>query len=421
MSDSSFDVVIVGGGLAGGLTALALHQSRPNFRVALVEAGQTIGGNHRWSWFETDLDARGKALMEPFRKTEWHKGYDVRFPKLKRRLDTGYSSLASGDFHEGLTRLLAADSLYLGRKATQIEASGVTLDNGTRLEARLVLDCRSFQPSEHLRGGWQIFMGRHMRLDKAHGLEHPMIMDADVEQLAPYGNGGAYRFVYVLPLAAHDVFIEDTYYADDPKLDRAALSGRIDQYARDHGWQDGVPVGHEAGLLPVLTGGDFDAYQNEVRIPRVVIAGARAGFTHPLTSYTVPIAVDNALAFAADADLPASQMVAVFEARARQHWANTGYYRLLARFLFFAADPDKRFVIFQRFYGLGKGLIERFYAARSPLRDRVRVLWGKPPVSIPRAVAAIFNRGKPLNGKAKTAQNSDTSDTNAAIHTETAA
>ena len=421
MSDSGFDVVIVGGGLAGGLTALALHQSRPTFRVALIEAGQTIGGNHRWSWFESDLDARGKALMEPFRKTEWHKGYDVRFPKLKRRLDTGYSSLASHDFHEALTRLLPADGLYLGRRATQIEASGVTLDDGTRLEARLVLDCRSFQPSEHLRGGWQIFMGRHMRLDEAHGLEHPMIMDADVEQLAPYGNGGAYRFVYVLPLAAHDVFIEDTYYADDAKLDRGALSGRIDQYAREHGWQDGVPVGHEAGLLPVLTGGDFTAYQNEVRIPGVVIAGARGGFTHPLTSYTVPIAVDNALAFADDADLPAGQMVAVFEARARRHWANTGYYRLLARFLFFAADPDRRFVIFQRFYGLGKGLIERFYAARSPLRDRVRVLWGKPPVSITRALAAIFNRGKPLIGKPKSAQDPDTPDTNAAIHTETAA
>ena len=132
----------------------------------------------------------------------------------------------------------------------------------------------------------------------------------------------------------------------------------------------------------------------------------------------MPIAVENALMFAKDAELPAEQMVAVFEARARQHWKRTGYYRLLARFLFFAADPEKRFVIFQRFYGLGQGLIERFYAARSPLRDRARVLWGKPPVSIPRAVAAIFNRGKPLIGK----RNSDTgADTSADQSTESPA
>ena len=51
----------------------------------------------------------------------------------------------------------------------------------------------------------------------------------------PSGNGGAYRFVYVLPLGAHEVFVEDTYYADSPVLDRSALSGRIDQYIPEAG------------------------------------------------------------------------------------------------------------------------------------------------------------------------------------------
>ncbi|MEM9086871.1 MAG: lycopene beta-cyclase CrtY [Pseudomonadota bacterium] len=401
MSKTVFDVVIVGGGLSGGLTALALHKARPSFHIAVIEAGKTIGGNHRWSWFDSDLDDRGRDLLEPIRKTQWTKGYDVSFPQLKRTLHTGYTSMSSVDFHEGITRTLPPEALYLGRKAVEIEAEGVTLDDGARLEARLVVDCRSFQPSEHLRGGWQVFMGRQMRLDEAHGEERPMIMDADVDQLAPYGNGGAYRFVYVLPLSSRDLFIEDTYYADDPKLDRAMLSGRIDQYARDKGWKDGVPVGHETGVLPVLTGGDFDAYQNEVRIPGVAAMGARGGFIHPLTSYTMPIAMGNALALADDADLPAAQMAALFETRARRHWRDTGYYRLLTRFLFFAADPDRRFVILQRFYGLRQGLIERFYAARSPLRDRARVLWGKPPVTIPRAMKAMFQRGKPLKERRK--------------------
>ena len=396
-----FDVVIVGGGLSGGLTALALNKARPNFRIAVIEAGKTIGGNHRWSWFDSDLDDAGRDLLEPIRKTEWSKGYDVSFPKLKRTLHTGYTSMSSVDFHEGIVRTLPPEALYLGRKATQIDADGVTLDDGTRLDARLVVDARNFQPSEHLRGGWQVFMGRQMRLDEPHGEEHPMIMDADVEQLAPYGNGGAYRFVYVLPLSAHDVFIEDTYYADDPKLDRAALSGRIDQYASDKGWHNGTPVGHETGVLPVLTGGDFNAYQNEVRVPGVVAIGARGGFIHPLTSYTMPIAMENALALASEADLPAGQMLALFEARARRHWKNTGYYRVLTRFLFFAADPERRYVILERFYGLSQNLIEKFYAAKSPLRHRARVLWGKPPVTIPRAIKAMFKSGKPLKQQRK--------------------
>ena len=57
--------------------------------------------------------------------------------------------------------------------------------------------------------------------------------------------------------------------------------------------------------------------------------------------------------------------------------------------------------MFQRFYGLREGLIERFYAARSPIYDKARVLWGEPPVPIPAAILAMFNRGPPLKSEAK--------------------
>ena len=407
MSDSHFDCVIVGGGLAGGLIALALHRARPNHRIALVEAGRTIGGNHRWSWFDSDLSDAGRALLGSFRQTGWDTGYDVAFPKYRRTLNTPYRSMASDDFHGGLVRELPESALYLGRKATSIDAQGVDLAAGEfgapeRLHARCVIDCRSFRPSEHLNGGWQVFLGRHMRLADAHGVERPVIMDAEVDQLAPHGNGAAYRFVYVLPLGAHDVFVEDTYYADDPRLDRSALSGRVDQYVRAQGWHDPEIVGHEAGVLPVLTGGNFARYQDEIRIPGVAVAGARGGFTHPLTSYTMCVAVENALAIADEADLAGPQLAALMESRARRHWRRTGYYRLLARFLFFAARPEKRVNVFQRFYTLREGLIERFYAARSNPLDKLRVLWGEPPVPIPAAIAAMFRRGPALKADTKT-------------------
>lgn len=404
MSDSQMDCVIVGGGLAGGLIALALQRARPEFRVRLIEAGRSIGGNHRWSWFDSDLSDDGRTLLSAFRQTDWEDGYEVRFPKYRRNLKTAYRSMASTDFHEGIVRELPEGSVILGRKAVSLDARGVDLGPSQygpaeRITARSVIDCRSFKPSPHLKGGWQVFLGRHMRLEKPHEIDRPVIMDATVDQLAPHGNGGSYRFVYVLPLGAHDVFIEDTYYADDPLLDRGALSGRIDQYAHAHGWTDGTPVGHEAGVLPVLTGGNFARYQDEVRIPGVAIAGARGGFTHPLTSYTMCVAVENALALAAEADLSGEQLAAFFDARARRHWAKTGYYRLLARFLFFAAKPEKRVKVFQRFYNLREGLIERFYAARSNTFDKVRVLWGEPPVAIHSAMVAMFKSGPALKSE----------------------
>ena len=100
------DCVIVGGGLAGGLIALALHRARPDARIALVEAGETIGGNHRWSWFHSDLSDEGRALLFSFEQSKWDKGYDVRFPEHARTLSTSYRSMSSADFHEGLVREL---------------------------------------------------------------------------------------------------------------------------------------------------------------------------------------------------------------------------------------------------------------------------------------------------------------------------
>ena len=395
MTEKAVDVAIVGGGLAGGLIALAMHNARPELRLALIEQGETLGGNHRWSWFASDLDEAGCALLDQFRLTGWDAGYDVRFSDYGRTLSTGYRSLASEDFAAGLMRILPDSAVRLKTSAASLDSHGVTLDDGSRIPARTVIDCRPFEPSPHLDGGWQIFLGRRMRLSDPHGLDRPVIMDADVDQHAPYGNHSAYRFVYTLPLGADEVFVEDTYYADDPKLDRSALSGRLDAYCQRNGWEGDI-LGNEAGILPVITGGNFSAYQASVAIPGVAIAGARGGFSHPLTSYTVPIAVANALFFADAADHTGEQIAAMTHARARSHWRKTGFYRMLGKMLFGAAKPNERDRIFSQFYRRPQALVERFYRGQSTWADRASILTGRPPVPISRAIKALTTRGKPL-------------------------
>lgn len=396
------DVIIVGGGLAGGLIALALHRHAPGCRFVVIEAGRTFGGHHRWSWFETDLRPQAQALMAGFALSGWDEGYDITFPGLSRTLPTSYRSLASAEFHAKLIEELPADRVMLGTKAASLDASGVTLSDGTRLAAKRVIDCRPFRSSAALSGGWQVFLGQQFRCETPHGLTRPVIMDASVDQLAPYGNGAAYRFVYVLPLSSTDVFIEDTYYADQPKMDAEVLKGRIAAYAHSKGWKGDV-VDQEAGILPVISGGDFNAALAEIAIPGVAIAGARGGFSHPLTSYTLPFAVDNALAIAGliarRPELSGEELAAFCHRRAKRHWRATGYYRMLSRMLFEAAEPDKRVVVFEHFYALRGALVERFYAGRSTWPDRLRILTGKPPVAIPRAIRALFSSGKPLDIK----------------------
>lgn len=395
MSGRDCDIAIVGGGLSGGLIALALARHRPELAVRLIEGGAQLGGNHRWSWFSTDLSPDGDALMARFRKASWTDGYDVRFPQRQRKLDASYMSLASEDFAAALQRELAPGTILTGKPVETVEAGQVTLADGSTITVRSVIDCRGFASSTDLRGGWQVFMGRHVTTPEPHGVTRPIIMDATVDQLAPAGNGGAYRFVYVLPLGSHDVFVEDTYYADKPDLDRSLLSGRIDQYCHANGLQ-GDPVSFETGVLPVITGGNFAAFQKAHQVPGVTIAGARGGFSHPLTSYTLPIAVKVALAIAEDADLPGEQLSAKLEVMARRHWSATSFYRSLGRMLFEGARPQERYRIFERFYGLPEPLIERFYAGHSTLGDRARVLIGKPPIPIMRGVSALMGQSPPL-------------------------
>src|ERR1700712_1172769 len=129
MTGRKTDFAIVGGGLAGGLIALALHRARPDLSVVLIEPGEDLGGNHRWSWFASDLSPEGTALLEGFRRSEWDSGYDVCFPGHSRRLTTPYRSLASADFDAGLRRELPPETI---RRAavSALGERGVTLASG---------------------------------------------------------------------------------------------------------------------------------------------------------------------------------------------------------------------------------------------------------------------------------------------------
>jgi lycopene beta-cyclase len=383
MSGRKCDIAIVGGGLAGGLITLALAERRPDISVRMFEAGSAIGSGRRWSWFSTDLSEEGRALMRGLPSTRWNKGYDVRFPHEGRRLEARYRSLAGGDFAAALEERLPQGTIRANSRVSAFDATGVTLDGGARIAARAVIDCRGFAPTPHLNGGWQVFLGRHVRTARPHGVRRPLIMDATV------GQSGHFRFAYVLPLAENELLIEDTYYQMEPRLDEESINRRLNRYTAKKHWECEV-LGTERGVLPVISGGDFDAWQAERRVEGVARAGAHAGFLHPLTGYTLPFAVATALAVVHHADLRGPELAALLEERARAHWQQTRFHRWLATMLFGAARPSRRWKLFARFYRLDEELIERFYAGTSTRGDRLRILCGKPPVSPLRAARALL-------------------------------
>ncbi len=255
----------------------------------------------------------------------------------------------------------------------------MVLADGDRVEAKGVVDCRGPGDLGLLDLGWQKFYGRELALGDAHDLPNPVIMDATVDQI------DGYRFVYLLPWDARTIFIEDTYYSNSPALDVATIGARITAYAQAKGWH-GTVIHREQGVLPVVHGGDFDAYwpSNDP----IARAGVRAGLFQPMTGYSLPDAVRFATWLV---DQPLDRLAAVTRARAAAHWRNGGYYRLLGKMLFGAAQPDQRWRIFARFYRLSAPLIQRFYAGRSTLTDRIRILCGRPPVPIRDAMRTLLN------------------------------
>ena len=230
--------------------------------------------------------------------------------------------------------------------------------------------------------GWQKFVGLELDTGRPHGVARPIIMDATVEQI------DGYRFVYVLPFSPTRLFIEDTYYSDTPDLDAGTVRQRVLDYAAARGWS-GTPTNRiETGVLPVVIGGDFDAYWRSTG--EGAKAGMRSGLFHPTTGYSLPDAVRLASAIAQAPDLSPPALARLTQGHAAAAWQRRGFYRMLDTMLFRAALPHERYRIMERFYTLPAPLIARFYAAESSLADKLRILTGKPPIPIPRALGAIL-------------------------------
>jgi lycopene beta-cyclase len=374
-----YDVIFAGGGLASCLAAYRLRERRPGLRILIAEAARTLGGNHTWSFFPTDLTAAELSWLEPLIVHRWPV-YEVRFPGLTRILETGYCSTNSEFFHTFMMGALG-DCIRLDAPIERVDRQGIELAGGEQIEGRCVIDGRGPQPSPHLLLGFQKFTGRVLRLARDHGLAGPVIMDATVPQK------GDYRFLYTLPVGPRDVLVEDTRYSDNPTIDGTEDAAEIEMYAHGQGWQVADVLREEQGALPITLGGEIDAlWADGPAVPKI---GLRAALFHATTGYSLADAVRTADAIATAPALTTAGLEQFLGARVRRHWADQAYWRLLNRMLFLAAEPDRRYVVMQRFYGLKQDLIERFYAGRSTTRDKLRILTGKPPVAILRALRCL--------------------------------
>lgn len=379
--DERFDLLLIGGGLHNGLIALCALHADPMCRIAMVEAGPSLGGNHTWCVHARDIPASARSWFEPLVVTRWP-AYDVCFPDQQRTLASSYAYVSSERFAAVVADLLASRptcTLILGRRAVAVEAGRVRLEDGRELHGRLVVDARGPESSAYAgQCGYQKFVGQELELRAPHGLPHPIMMDARCAQL------DGYRFFYVLPLSPTRLLVEETRFSLTSALSVEAGRAEVRAYAARFGEVAAV-VREEVGVLPMPWSMQFP----ETLADRVLVAGYRGGFFHPATGYSLPVAVRFAESLCKQLHHGAESALPRF---LHEHRAQARFALHLNRLLFTGFAETDMWGVLARFYRLSEPLIERFYALSSTTADRMRILGGRPPrgFSLVRALSAAL-------------------------------
>jgi len=371
--------VLVGGGLAGCLTALRLAEE--GVKSLIVEGGPEICGNHTWSFHQTDLSPADNRRIDPLIAYRWP-GQKVIFPRFKRQLTTPYASVTSDRLRAAVNN---TDAIAVREdcRIAELHADHVILEDGARIDSACVIDARGFAPADGLRLGYQKFVGIELELDRPHGEDIPTIMDASVDQR------DGYRFFYVLPMSPTRLLIEDTRYSDGGELDAEALHSDVLAYAANRAWVVSRSIRTEKGVLPITLAQDAARFWRGFADEAAPI-GLRAGLFHPTTGYSLPAAIDTANLIAGQArPLTTRRVRQAVEAFAVRRSQEQAFYRFLNRMLFNAAEPHQRYHVLQHFYRMSQPRIERLYSGKLRRADKLRVLIGRPPVPIRRALRCV--------------------------------
>ena len=380
------DVLLVGWRPRERLDRWRLRQRRPEIRVLLVEREPTLGGRHTWSFHQTDVEPAQDAWLAPLVRRSWP-GNEVRFPGFRRKLRAGYRSIASDGFHRELAMALGP-SAWLGRTVRELRADGATLDDGTRIEARCVIDGRGFapgpgcEPASRGSSASSSLLEQRARARRAaaDGRRRAAGRAASASSTCCRGTSGG-------------CWSRRRCYADDAGDRRDARAGR-DRGATRAGAAGAIAAveREERGALPIPLAGDIDALWSALPpgVARAPACARRSSTRRPATRCPMPSASPtrsrrgtsfDGPAVAARAAGPVARVVAppALPAAAQPHAVRGGRAR------------SARYVVLARFYRLHERT-DRALLRGSPDARRPRAAVGRPPARPGRPRAALRSR-----------------------------
>lgn len=356
-------IIILGGGLWGSLLAYRLWQVAPDVEFILIEKKTKLGGNHTWCFFGTDLSKDHMTWLSPFIHKSWD-AYSVEFPKVSRTLKTPYHAITSQELHDHVVNTLPAHRISLN--------TSLSLEEAKKMGA-FVIDARGKYTVSA--SGFQKFAGLHIKTKRPHGLEHPIIMDATVQQKE------GFRFIYYLPWSEDTLLIEDTRYSLNPEILRPEFSESISLEIMKRGWEISEVFRAEEGSLPIPLEPISIAHDEQVV--------SLAGLFHDTTGYSLPIGVKLIDKLVAQ-DFSLSNTRKTVSHFRDELERKRKFYRTLNLLLFKASKPEESYRMLEFFYTHPDGLIQRFYSGELSVWDHIRFFIGKPPVKIGHALKSLL-------------------------------
>ena len=374
MTGVACDLAIIGGGLSGGLIAMAARRAQPERRVLLIEAAPSLGGNHLWSFIDSDVGPAEKALLEPLVNYGW-RDFSVIFPRYKRTLPQPFYSIRSDRFDEALREAMPAESILTGRRATGVSADGVVLEDGTMIAAHGVIDARGPADLSLLDLHWRKFVGYELTLDGPHSVRRAALIDAAADPAE------GFQYMTMLPIENDRLFIEDVRYEAHANLDMTDHGNRIVNHAARFGWRIRGSARGQAGIVPVAVGGDFEDYWKSGG-EGVAKVGLRAGLFHPVNGNTLGDAARTALMIAEAQDWSGAALHRMLHAHAAKSWAKRDYYRRFARRMLRDTPAAEGYKFLEALYTMDTDLIARFHGMTLGFTDRLALSLGDGPMPL---------------------------------------
>lgn len=379
------DFAIIGGGLSGCLTYMALKQSSPRLNIHIFEKNSALCGNHTWCFHESDIPDSAETWLRPLISKTWNE-QEVHFPEYSRVLSTPYHCIRSHDL-EAKTKAAAGPTLHLNcdfEKVVETPEGLFALYFKGQTEPVLVhsyLLARGWKPLEDPKSaGWQKFVGLEVKLKHPHGLTRVTLKDVRQPQI------DGYRFFYVLPFSEDELLIEDTYYSNHPILKDERIEKEILAYIQKRGWEIDKIQRREKGALPLYLSLPKTGKSEGPEI------GAESQFVHPVTGYSTPMTLRMIQSLLDRSNLTVQSIKKAFAKNWDRERSKLKYFVLLNRMMFLAAKNETRYKILERFYTFPEPMIDRFYAGQLTWWDRIRILSGKPPVPVGEALKALRSR-----------------------------